>query len=35
MFRPVIVAIFKELFFEVYITQNVEPLYKCEMISFK
>jgi hypothetical protein len=34
-FRPPIVAIFREVFFEGYITYNVKTIYKCKMLSLK
>jgi len=35
MFRPPIVAIFREMFFQEYITKNIETVYKHKMLSFK
>jgi hypothetical protein len=35
VFLPPILAIFKEVFFEVYITHNVKTIYEYKMLSLK
>jgi hypothetical protein len=35
MFQPSLVAIFREVFYEVYVTKNSQPVYKYNISSFK